>query len=556
MRTFTGLCVSSGTAVAPAVVVAPPQPLPDDEPSSGDVDADLARVTDALAAVSVDLRSRAEALQGDAADMLGAAAQIALDPGLVEATREHLVAGLGPANALQLAADDYAEQFTALGGYFAERVADLRDVAARAVALVLGRPVPGVPELHEPSIVIALDLAPAETAGMDPALVAGIVTSAGGRTSHTAILAAQRGIPAIVEAGDALAVPAGSRVALDADAGELVLDPDDATLARLKARQERLARIHELTGGGATSDGHAVPLLANVGDVADARVAAAAGAEGVGLFRTEFLFLGAPAAPTREEQVAVYTDVLKPFPGLPVTVRTLDAGADKPLAFADLGPEPNPALGRRGLRLNQQRTDLLDDQLAALSEARDATGAIVKVMAPMVATREEAEWFAARVRASGLDSAGTMIEVPAAALRARDLLAVCDFASLGTNDLAQYTMAADRMLGEISHLLDPWQPAILDLVATACDAGRALGKPVGVCGESGGDPLMALVLVGLGATSLSMATSRIPLVRWGLSHHTLADCRSLADAARAATSAVAAREAVRSAASPELTGLL
>lgn len=556
MRRLTGIPVSPGNAVGPAVLVAPPQPLPPDETGSGDLEADLTRVTSALATVSADLQARAGGLDGDAAEMVGAAAQIALDPGLVDATRAHLAAGLGPATALDRAVEDYAEQFRALGGYFAERVADLRDVGDRAVAIILGRPVPGVPEFSQPSIVIAEDLAPAETSAMDPALVVGLVTSAGGRTSHTAILAAQRGIPAIVQARDALEVAAGTVVALDADAGELIIEPDHATIIRLAGRRQRQQQIHELTGGGATADGHAVPLLGNVGGVADSRVAAAAGAEGVGLFRTEFVFLDASTAPTRAEQSAIYTDVLRCFPSLPVTVRTLDAGADKPLAFADLGPEPNPALGRRGLRLNQVRTDLLDDQLGALADAQAATGAVVKVMAPMVATPEEAAWFVDRAHAAGLDHAGTMIEVPAAALRAADVLAVCDFASLGTNDLAQYTMAADRMVGELSDLLDPWQPAVLDLVGMACEAGRRRGKAVGVCGESGGDPLLALVLVGLGVTTLSMASSRIPLVRWALSRHTRADCERFADVARSATSARAAHDLVLAVASPELTDLL
>lgn len=555
MHTITGIPVSSGSAVAPAVVVMPPRPIPA-EAASLDADADLARIREALEVVSAALTARAERLSGDGAEMVAAAAQIALDPGLVDGAAAHLAAGKGPATALHAAVEEYAEQFEALGGYFAERVTDLRDVGARAVAELLGLPAPGVPDIVEPCIVIALDLAPAETAAMDPALVLGLVTAAGGRTSHTAILASQRGIPAVVQARGALDVVPGALVAVDGDAGQLIVEPDEGTVAALARRRERLAHVRELTGPGRTSDGHAVALLANIGNAADARAAASAGAEGSGLFRTEFLFLDAATAPTRAEQVAIYTEVFASFPGRPVTVRTLDAGADKPLAFADLGPEPNPALGRRGLRLGRERVDLLDDQLAALAEAASATEAVVKVMAPMVATPAEARWFADRAHDAGLDRAGTMIEVPAAALRARDVLAVCDFASLGTNDLAQYTMAADRMVGELSDLLDPWQPALLDLIAQACDGGRATGKPVGVCGESGGDPLLALVLVGLGVTSLSMAASRIALVRFALASHTVDECRALAAAAREATSPEAALAAVRGAVNPALADLL
>jgi phosphotransferase system enzyme I (PtsI) len=237
-------------------------------------------------------------------------------------------------------------------------------------------------------------------------------------------------------------------------------------------------------------------------------------------------------------------------------VRTLDAGADKPLAFADLGPEENPALGRRGLRLSAERPDLLDAQLEALENARKATGADVRVMAPMVATAEEAAWFARRVRENGLPKAGVMIEVPGAALRAEHVLGDCDFGSLGTNDLAQYTMAADRMQGELSDLLDPWQPAVLDVIKAACDGAAKAGKPMGVCGEAGGDPLLALVLTGLGVGSLSMAPSKVSMVRFALSLHSLADCQGLAARALAAPTAAEAAAAVKEAAHEELSVLI
>lgn len=554
MTTVTGLGVSGGSAVGIVALVALPAPLPD-EPASTDPVGDLARVRTALEDVATRFDATAATLTGDAAEMIAAAAAIARDPGLLDSVEEHLQ-NLGPAHALHAAVDGYAQQFEELGGYFAERVTDLLDVGARAEALLLGRPMPGVPELTERSVVIAHDLAPADTAVMDPALVVGIVTEAGGRTSHTAILASQRGIPAIVQASGALELASGLRVGIDGDSGELVADPDDAWLAARVEKQRARERIAERSGPGRTSDGHPVMLLANIGNVADAEVAGAADVEGVGLFRTEFLHLSATTAPTVEEQSAEYVAVLAPFGERPVTVRTLDAGADKPLAFADLGPEPNPALGRRGLRLMVEREDLLDDQLAALAMAAAETGAMVKVMAPMVATVQEAAWFTERAHAAGLPVAGVMVEVPAAALRAHQVLRVSDFASLGTNDLAQYTMAADRMVGELSDLLDPWQPAVLDMVAAACQGGQSAGKPVGVCGESAGDPLMALVLTGLGVSSLSMSVQRVPMVRWALSQHTAAECADMAESARAADSAKAALAAVLASASPELTDLL
>jgi phosphotransferase system enzyme I (PtsI) len=248
--------------------------------------------------------------------------------------------------------------------------------------------------------------------------------------------------------------------------------------------------------------------------------------------------------------------VCAPFAGRRVVVRTLDAGADKPLAFADLGPEENPALGRRGLRLSAERPELLDAQLEALAKAAKATGADVRVMAPMVATAEEAAWFTRRVRENGLPKAGVMIEVPGAALRAEHVLADCDFGSLGTNDLAQYTMAADRLQGELSDLLDPWQPAVLDVIAAACQGAARAGKPMGVCGESGGDPLLALVLAGLGVQSLSMAPSKVAMVRLSLSLHTLARCAELAAGARAARTAADAAAFVRDGADPALVAVL
>jgi phosphoenolpyruvate-protein phosphotransferase (PTS system enzyme I) len=278
--------------------------------------------------------------------------------------------------------------------------------------------------------------------------------------------------------------------------------------------------------------------------------------EGVGLFRTEFLFLNRETAPTLEEQIGVYTQVLQAFGQRRVVVRTLDAGADKPMAFADLGPEENPALGRRGLRLSAERQDLLDTQLAALVASARATGADVRVMAPMVATAEEAAWFARRVRENGLPSVGVMIEIPSAALRSRHLLAEVDFASLGTNDLGQYTMAADRMQGALATLLDPWQPAVLDLVAAACDGGRDTGKPIGVCGEAAADPLLALVLTGLGVTSLSMAPTRVPAVRAALALHDIGTCTAMAAAARAARTPQDARDEVLALADKLVTDLV
>ena len=556
-ETRQGIGVSPGSAYGPVVQVSPPVRPPADEPPAQDREAALTDVKAAFESVAVALEGKARHADDTAQQILKATALIARDKGLVKAAGKQLDAGRGRANAIANAVEEYCAQFEALGGYFAERVTDLRDVGSRAVAAVLGVPAPGVPDFTEPSVIVAEDLAPAETATLDRALVVGIVTQEGGRTSHTAILAAQMGIPAVVQLKGATGIPAGTFVALDGDSGEVTINPDPSIVEEQKQRRDkRAAALAGTSGPGTTRDGHHVALLANIGGVKDAEEAGALDLEGVGLFRTEFVFLSADKAPTVEEQTEIYRKVMAPFGDRRVVVRTLDAGADKPLAFADLGPEENPALGRRGLRLSAERPELLDAQLEALSIAAKETGADVRVMAPMVATVEEAAWFARRVRENGLPKGGVMIEVPAAALRSAHVLAEVEFGSIGTNDLAQYTMAADRMQGELSDLLDPWQPAVLDVVAAACEGAASTGRPMGVCGESAGDPLLALVLTGLGVSSLSMAPSKVPVVRLALSLHSLPECQGIAAAARAAATARQALEAVRDLARDELTDLL
>jgi phosphotransferase system enzyme I (PtsI) len=557
VETRNGIGVSPGTAIGPVVQVRPPVRPPAQERPSADPARSGQLIRQVLESVAKTLEDRAARADPTAQQILLATAMMARDPGLAVAADKHLASGRGPATAVDAAAEEYCAVFSAAGGYLAERVTDLRDVRDRAVARLLGLEDPGVPELTRPCVIVAHDLAPAETAGLRRDLVLAIVTESGGPTSHTAIMAAQMGIPAVVQVPRALAIGVGTVLAVDGSSGEVFIDPDPDTRVELVRRSER--RTHALgttSGPGVTSDGHPVALLANIGTVQDAERAGVLDVEGVGLFRTEFLFLDRETAPTLEEQVAVYTRVLQAFGPRRVIVRTLDAGADKPLAFADLGPEQNPALGRRGLRLSAERQDLLDTQLGALVAAAQATGADVRVMAPMVATAEEAAWFARRVRENGLPSVGVMIEIPAAALRARHVLAEVDFASIGTNDLAQYTLAADRMAGELATLLDPWQPALLDLVAAACDGGRDTGKPIGVCGEAAADPLLALVLTGLGITSLSMAPTRVPAVRAALSLHDIGTCTAMAAAARAARSPQDGRDAVLALANKLITDLI
>lgn len=540
-----GVGVSPGRRAGVVARMPDPLPAPSTEPlpPGTDLAAAADRVDAATTAVHDALLAAAGTAEGEAAQVLAVTAEMAADPTLVdEARRRVLDTSATPQRAVWDAAAGIAEQLVALGGLFAERARDVQDVRDRVVATLTGAPVPGVPDREAPFVLVARDLAPADAARLSPDRVLALVTEGGGPTSHTAILARALGIPAVVAVAGAGTLRDGDTVLVDGSLGVVTPDPDDATVARAARPVRRATR---LAAPGATADGLPVALLANVADPAGAEAAAAAGAEGVGLLRTELGFLGRTAAPGIDEQVAAYRQVLAAFPGRKVVVRTLDAGADKPLPFVTAPDEPNPALGVRGLRTSWEHPGVLDDQLAAIAAAARECDADVWVMAPMVATADEAREFVERCTAHGLDQAGVMVEVPSAALRARDLLAHARFASIGTNDLTQYAMAADRELARLARLSTSWQPAVLDLVAATCAGGRLRERPVGVCGEAAADPALATVLVGLGVSSLSMTPRALPEVGAVLATVTAAQCRELADVARAADGADAARAAVR-----------
>ncbi|MDN4472740.1 phosphoenolpyruvate--protein phosphotransferase [Demequina zhanjiangensis] len=534
-----GVGVGRGCAVAPVAFVRLAPEAPADEPSPADPDAAVAATQEAFSQVSASLQARADSAEGNLAEVLQATALMAGDASLHADVEKRIREGAGPATAVTAAVAAFAAMFEAAGGYLAERVTDLNSVRDRVVARLLGAEEPGL-ALTERSIVAALDLSPADTAALDLDLVAGIVTELGGPTGHTAIIAGQLGIPCLVRVAGLSDVPAGTEVAVDAAAGRVITAPPADLKEEFARRAEREAALAGDTEPGATRDGRAVQLLANIGTPADAVRAVAAHAEGVGLFRTEVLFLDATEAPSEEAQSAAYRDAVEALGGRKLVVRTLDAGADKPLAFATQPDEENPALGVRGFRLTRILPELVQTQLDALGTVADES---VWAMAPMIATPAEARDFASRAREAGIGTVGVMVEVPAAALRAEAILREVDFVSLGTNDLAQYTMATDRLRGELADLLDLWQPAVLELVRSTAQAGRRLDKPVGVCGESASDPLMALVLVGLGITSLSMSPGALPAVRFAVRQHTVAQCEAIALAALSQDEAGAAREA-------------
>ncbi|WP_055568149.1 phosphoenolpyruvate--protein phosphotransferase [Streptomyces atriruber] len=553
--TLRGVGVSHGVAVGEvrhmgtAVLEPPAKQIPAEE-----AEREQGRARQAVEAVAADLNARGNLAGGEAQAVLEAQAMIAQDPELMSDVDRRITVGSTAERAVYDAFSHYRELLAGAGEYMAGRVADLDDVRNRIVARLLGVPMPGVPDSDQPYILIARDLAPADTALLDPALVLGFVTEEGGPTSHSAILARALGVPAVVALPGAGELAEGTVVAVDGSTGEIFVDPSAEKRAQLEAAAaERKAALAASTGPGATSDGHKVPLLANVGGPADVPAAVEAGAEGVGLFRTEFLFLDdSSKAPSEEKQVEAYRKVLEAFPEGRVVVRVLDAGADKPLDFLTPADEPNPALGVRGLRSLLDHPEVLRTQLTALAKAAEGLPVYLEVMAPMVADRTDAKAFADACREAGLQAKfGAMVEIPSAALRARSILQEVEFLSLGTNDLAQYAFAADRQVGAVSRLQDPWQPALLDLVALSAEAASAEGKSCGVCGEAASDPLLACVLTGLGVTSLSMGAASIPYVRATLGKYTLAQCERAASAARAADSAEEARKAAQAVLSGE-----
>lgn len=509
MKKLTGIGVSRG--VATGRVVRLPDPIP--EPLArtvADPQAERALIKPAVASVVHDLEQRLARANDNAKEVLEATIMMVSDPQLLEDSEtvvlaEHTTA----ARAFWVVASRFAELLSQAGGYMGERAADILDVRDRVVATLLGLPLPEVPEDGEPYVLVAHDLAPADTAVLPLDKVLALVTSSGGPTSHTAIIARAMNLPAVVACKGAEDLNADDLVVVDGGSGVVVAQPDDELVAKAKERSAS-RKTRTVTPPIKTADGVEVSLFANVGNGADARKAREVGATGIGLFRTELLFLDRAVPPTIEEQAAAYREVFEAFEGMKVVVRTLDAGADKPLPFLDFGQEWNPALGVRGLRTALRRPEVLDNQLEAIALAAQDTRADVWVMAPMVSTPAETIEFVEKVHAAGLSTAGVMVEVPSAAVLASKIIRRAAFASIGTNDLCQYVHAADRQSADLADLNNPWQPGLLHLVDMTVRGGRDHHKPVGVCGEAAADPMLACVLLGLGVSTLSMSSAAIP----------------------------------------------
>lgn len=530
---FTGIGVSPGVVTGPIRRVIA-------QKVTGPVPADIDQVLKALDAVAADLEHSAETIELEVAkEVLGAQAMMARDPSVIEVLEGAITEGVAfdVRPIVEEAFGGFKEQLLALGGYFAERVSDIDEIQTRLINKLAGNESAGL-LLTEPTIVVAEDLTPADTAALNLKFALALVCSHGGATSHTAIVARGLGIPAIVGCAGAMEIQDGTTVLVDGRAGEVLVDAPAEEFAARKEKEAKLkARADSVTGPGRLSDGTAIQLLCNAGTVDDVRAAVKVGAEGIGLFRTELLFLDSQIEPSVEEQVKLYSEVFDAMQGKKVVIRTLDAGSDKPVPYINAIHEENPALGVRGWRLTRTSNDVLNRQLEALAKAAEGKDVSLWVMAPMINTPDEAKDFAERVRALGMKVPGVMIETPAAALHADHVLAEVEFGSFGTNDLTQYVMASDRMDSRLSDMTTAWHPAVLRAIAIAAESASKVSKPVGVCGEAAANSYLASVLVGLGVTSLSMAPSALAEVRGFLASVDPQACKAAAQAALGARSA-------------------
>lgn len=541
MRTLHGAPASAGIAQGPIVVIGPPPRIEGGRIDPADAPAEVARLEAAVerAAAALERLAGEVAAAGhtEEAAIFEAQAEMARDPALLTLARSRIEAGEDAVAAIEAATEAFAAQLRALGDeLLSARAADLADVGRRIALELLGK-TEAVPSFEAPAIVVAEDLAPSVTASLPRDRILGLALEAGSPTAHAAILARAYGIPAVVGVAGLLAAVTAeppTELALDGEAGEVVLDPDPETARRFAERRaaveaaERTA-FDEASLPAVTLDGVEVTLLANIGTPDESARAVALGAHGVGLFRTEFLFIERPEPPSEDEQAAAYRAVVEAFAPHPVTIRLLDIGGDKPIPYLRLEPEANPFLGVRAIRLAVDRPDLFVTQLRAAMRA--AAGAVgpdgrsrVKVMAPMVADASDVELLlglaaraAAELEAEGRQAGpielGVMLEIPSAVLVGRTYFGRLAFASLGTNDLTQYTLAVDRGNRALGRYQDPLHPAVLRLVREAVVEADAAGIELSVCGEMAGDPVAALALVGIGIRKLSMAAGSLPLVR-------------------------------------------
>lgn len=548
-----GLSASSGAAVGPFFLLSTNIPTPNSQMSQLSFEQEGHLLNLAIKRVGQDLEARAARTVGELHDILLATVEIATDPAIAEEAAGFIASGHTASYAIVKATEVFQELLCASGSYLAERVSDVANIRDRVLCEIAGVNYPEIPHFDEPTILIAQDLSPADTSDLETEKILAIVTGGGGPTSHTAIIARSHGIAAIVACADVVETAKahmGQKLAVDATAGLITFNPDSSLVAeiaqkiqRIKARKSGV--ITHSPDGYATTDGFVIPIFANIGRLEDTSAAVAAGADGVGLLRTELLYLERKEAPTLQEQIAIYSELIKPFGGKKVIIRTLDAGADKPMAFINFDKEPNPVLGIRGYRTSTTHEHLLRTQLEAIAQAAKNSRVEVWVMAPMITLPSEAADFVKMAREYGLQKAGVMIEVPAAIFLADEITKVCDFVSIGTNDLGQYLHAADRESAPLATFNDPWQPALLRAIHLIAQAGKNNNCPVGVCGEAASDAALAPVLIGLGVTSLSCNVATLSDVAQSITAHSADQLLLAGTAALAAKTAQDAKNSAR-----------
>jgi len=568
VKTLKGLPASRGIAIGRAFIYQSEEP----EVASycvEDVEAELSRLEQALEASREQLekiRVKAEAEAGkEIAEIFDAHILILEDPAFLDGVKTRIAEQkMNAEAAVAEVVREYAALLASLESeYMRARAADVEDVGKRVIRNLMGMEEASLEDLSEPVVVIAHDLTPSDTARMPKDRVLAFCTARGGLTSHTAILARSLGIPAVVGLGDEAleSIQAGELLIVDGEEGIVLLEPGPQDLERYQERRKRLELIcseEKLIAReeARTQDGHRIEVAANIGDVESARLAVEYGAEGVGLLRTEFLYLERSTPPSEEEQFSAYCAIAEALGGRPLIIRTLDIGGDKPVPYLEMEQEDNPFLGCRGIRLSLREMELFRTQLRAILRAAHEHN--IKVMFPMVAdvsevcrARELLSEVRDELREAGIPFAGglevgIMVETPAAAVAADILAGEVDFFSIGSNDLIQYTMACDRTNEVVSYLYLPLHPAILRLIKGVIEAAHAKGKWVGICGEMGGEPKCIPILVGLGIDELSMQHTAIPTAKRIIRAITLSEARTLAEKALSFSTAEEVNDLVHS----------
>ncbi len=551
--TLQGIAASDGIAIAKVYTLTEPD-LTVTKVTVEDSEKEVSRLDDALAASIKDVELIKETalknLGEEEAQVFDAHLMVLSDPELIGQVKDSITSNkVNAESALKEVTDIFISIFAGMedNPYMQERAADIRDVSKRILAHLLGVKIPSPATIKDEVIIVAADLTPSDTAQLNRQYVKAFVTDIGGRTSHSAIMARSLEIPAIVGTKEVTSIAKdGDIIIVDGLSGDVFLNPSEEVVAEYRAKAEAFAaqqaEWEKLKDSKTyTKDGHQVELAANIGTPKDLEGVVNNGAEGVGLYRTEFLYMDSHEMPTEEDQFEAYKAVLEGMNGKPVVVRTMDIGGDKELPYLPLPHEMNPFLGYRAIRISLNEPEMFRTQLRALLRA--SVYGKLRIMFPMIATlndfrgakalleEEKAKLIAEGVAVSDDIQVGIMIEIPAAAVLAHQFAKEVDFFSIGTNDLIQYTMAADRMNERVSYLYQPYNPSILTLIKHVIDSAHKEGKWAGMCGEMAGDQTAVPLLVGLGLDEFSMSASSVLKTRSLIAKLTLSDMQALADKA-------------------------